>query len=508
MVIFASTWAERGKFVKNRSPFSTLRVISIGLILIAIILAIFQLIQYSRVRAYLPSNLKIAGVDVGNLDREQAAKQLLETYSVPVEMMLNGEIIHLDPSAVDFQLDIDAMLAAADLERTKKPFWEGFIDYLWSRSTTPNEVPLTADYSETRLRSYLDDIAQRYDQPPVSAQPIPGSVNFSPGISGTTLDPDGSVLLIENALYSIQNRSLDLPLKRVDPQRPDFQNLEVLIKQTIDISDFDGIAGIYLMDLKSFKEIHFGYQNSDEVDVQPDIPFSASSIIKVPIMVSAYRRINDTSDSETMELMENMIELSGNEAADWLMDRTIDNIRGPLLVTDDMQTLGLENTFLAGYFSLGSPLLQVIDTPANQRTDVDTDPDIYSQTTPSDIGMLLEDIYQCAKEGGSALIAAFPGEITREECQQMNILLINNRLPLLLTAGLPEGTQIAHKHGWVTTNGVINTIGDAGIIYTLGGDYILVVFLYHPEQLIWDDASLLIAEISRAVYNYYNLPTN
>ncbi|MGW8252079.1 MAG: hypothetical protein ACWGO1_15670, partial [Anaerolineales bacterium] len=69
-----------------------------------------------------------------------------------------------------------------------------------------------------------------------------------------------------------------------------------------------------------------------------------------------------------------------------------------------------------------------------------------------------------------------------------------------------EGTQTAHKHGWVSTNGIINTIGDAGIIYSPGGNYVLVVFLHHPDQLVWDPASALIADISRAVYNYYNIP--
>jgi hypothetical protein len=33
------------------------------------------------------------------------------------------------------------------------------------------------------------------------------------------------------------------------------------------------------------------------------------------------------------------------------------------------------------------------------------------------------------------------------------------------------------------------------------------VFVHHPNQLIWDPASELIADLSRAVYNYYNLPT-
>ena len=120
--------------------------------------------------------------------------------------------------------------------------------------------------------------------------------------------------------------------------------------------------------------------------------------------------------------------------------------------------------------------------------------------------MLLADIYQCAQTGGGSLVAAFPGEITQAKCQSMNTFLINNRLPVLLTAGLPEGTPIAHKHGWVTVNGVINAIGDAGIIYTPGGNYVMVVFLHHPEQLIWDSASTLVAELAQAAYNFYNLP--
>ncbi len=58
----------------------------------------------------------------------------------------------------------------------------------------------------------------------------------------------------------------------------------------------------------------------------------------------------------------------------------------------------------------------------------------------------------------------------------------------------------------MTVNGVINTIGDAGIVYSPGGNYVLVVFLYHPKQLIWESASQLVALLSQEVYNFYNLP--
>jgi len=491
--------------LRKRGPFSFIRILSLLFLAGAVVLTVLQLISFSRVRSYLPAGLMIAGVPVGGLDRQAAAERLLEVYSVPVVIRYEDQPIHLNPAVVDYELDLESMLAVANLERTQKGFWLDFWDYLWGRATFPTQIPLSASYSDARLRAYLEDIAQRYDQPSEAPKPVPGTTRFDPGKPGIALDIDGAVPLIETALNALTGREVALPLQRADPARPAFQNLEVLLKQTLQVEEFDGLAGIYLLDLQTHQELHFAVRDGEDVTVEPDIAFTASSIIKIPIMVSAIRRMGDDPDDETLKLMQDMIELSGNEAADWLMDRVIDDQRGPLLVTEDMQALGLENTYMAGYFSLGSPLLAVIETPANQRTDVFTDPDPYSQTTPSDMGMLLEDIYQCAQTGGGALTAVFAGEISQADCQRMNTSLIANRLPVLLTAGLPEGTSIAHKHGWVTVNGVINTIGDAGIVYSPGGNYVIVVFLYHPTQLVWDPASLLIAELSNAVYNYYNM---
>jgi beta-lactamase class A len=483
-----------------------LRFVSLGLLLAALIIATLQLVRFSRVRTYLPAGLVIAGVPVGGLDRNQAAERLYEVYSQPVELRYGENIIHLSPSAVDFKLDIENMLAVANLERTERQFWDDYWDYLWGRSTFPGQIPLSATYSEQRLQVFLQDLAARYDQPAEPATPRPGTVSFQPGKPGAALDQDNALVMIQGAMVSLESRVVNLPLRSTNPPRPIFQNLEVLLKQTLILAEFDGLAGVYLLDLQTAQEIHFAVQNEQDIPVNPDIAFSASSLIKLPIMISALRRAGNNPDSETLKLLSDMVEKSGNEAGDWLMDRVIDPLRGPLLVTEDMQRLGLENTFMAGYFSLGSPLLQIFETPANLRTDVNTRPDIYSQTTPSDIGMLLSDIYQCVRTGGGTMTAVFPGEITQAKCQLMNTSLINNRLPLLLTAGLPEATPIAHKHGWVTNNGVINTIGDGGIIYSPGGNYILVVFLYHPTQLIWDSSAALVAELSRATYNFYNLP--
>jgi hypothetical protein len=120
------------------------------------------------------------------------------------------------------------------------------------------------------------------------------------------------------------------------------------------------------------------------------------------------------------------------------------------------------------------------------------------------MGMLLEDIYLCADNGQGPFKAIFGDEITQSECQIMIDYLTKNKMPSLLEAGVPDVTEVAHKHGWVTYNGIMQTLGDAGIIFSPGGDYVLVIFLYHPQQLIWDNASSLVGQLSAAVYNFYN----
>ena len=138
--------------MRNRRNFSALRWISIFMIFFAIGLATLQIASFSRLRAVFPAGMTIADVPVSGLTRQTSAQRLLETYNLPVELRYKENIIHLDPSVVGFELDLESMLAAADLERTRTPFWLAFWDYLWGRAATGAEIPLRASYSEERLR--------------------------------------------------------------------------------------------------------------------------------------------------------------------------------------------------------------------------------------------------------------------------------------------------------------------------------------------------------------------
>ena len=78
--------------------------------------------------------------------------------------------------------------------------------------------------------------------------------------------------------------------------------------------------------------------------------------------------------------------------------------------------------------------------------------------------MLLMDIYHC-EDGGGALLAVYPDQVSPQECGRMMDLLANNKIGILIEAGVPEGTRVAHKHGWVDSP--FHVLGDAGVVFTV-----------------------------------------
>ncbi len=493
--------------MRNRGSSFATRWISLAFFVAAIILLMVQLVTYSRLRANYPIGMKIAGVPVGGIDPQTASQRLLQVYTnTPVEIRLGDQIVQMDPSSAGYSINLDSMLAAADYERTGGAFWLGFWDYLWNRQSNPAEIPLIDSINSEQLENYLrTEIAARYDKPAVPAQPVAGSTQFQTGLPGQSLDIARAAVLVEDALRSPSSRVVTLPFSNVRPPRPSLSNLQIQLQQIIDLAGFDGIVGFYLKDLQSGETLHFVYLDGELVPVNPDVAFTASSTIKIPIMITTYKTNGPALDESTKELILDMITKSENPQSDALMAR-LDEYSGPLIVTETLRQLGIENTFIAGYFKEGSFLLEKIQTPANSRGDISADPDAYNQVTASDIGTILEDLYQCSETGGGALVAAFPGKITKAACEEMIEFLKKDRIGVLIEAGMPEGTQLAHKHGWISgPSGIIQNISDAAIVYTPGGNYVLAIYVYHPVQAIWEPVSEMIAQISEATYNYFNL---
>ncbi len=464
-------------------------------------LFIFEIVRYSQTYAQLPAGLSLGGVPVGGLTQDAALQQLVTAYGAPVELRYQDQLILLEPAVVAFQVNTTVMLPQAGQARTGADFWNGLWDYLWLQPPDTRDVPLRATYSQDRLRAFLDDVAARYDRPGSPPQADPGQLGFKPGAPGHTLNVDAAIELVDTALHSPDQRLVDLPLVEQTSIQPSLGTLAELVRANAQLFEFDGVFSLYLADLASGEELNLTLANSEPIS--GPVAFSGMSTIKIPIMVSFFTRNSGALSEGEDLLLQRSIEESGNTATDLLL-KTVgvgDGLDGTLNATDDMRRLGLANTYISGLLDVAGAVLTPFATPANSRTDVNLQPDPYNQTTAEDMGVLLVMLYQCS-QGGGALLAAFPGQVTPEECQKMIQYLTQNQVgPIFITGGTPGGV-VAHKHGWDTVP--LTNVGDAALVFTPGGDYVLTMYLHQAETIGYEDANRFLISMARAIYNYYN----
>lgn len=120
----------------------------------------------------------------------------------------------------------------------------------------------------------------------------------------------------------------------------------------------------------------------------------------------------------------------------------------------------------------------------NSEGYVGTSLQALQKTTAADVALLLERLYK--------------GELLEPETSLLYLThlkqqRVNNRLPL----GLPAGTVIAHK-----TGDLYGYLHDAGIVYSPGGDYVIVM-----TSGPWKSGSQGVSkfiELSRIVYTHFN----
>jgi beta-lactamase class A len=241
-------------------------------------------------------------------------------------------------------------------------------------------------------------------------------------------------------------------------------------------------------------------QTGDSLYLNADDSFHAASTMKVPVMIELFRSIDagklrldqgillvnqfgsivdgspysldagDDSDSSAYkltgtrvplkELINRMITRSSNLATNAL----IELVRAPN-ANETAHMLGARNIRV---------LRGVEDNKAFQAG-------MNNTTTARDLAVLLEAI-----ETGRAA--------SRSSCDAMREILLHQEFNEEIPAGVPPGTRVAHKTGWIT--GVLH---DAAVVYPPGRKpYVLVVLTRDiPDDKV---ARRLISDISRMVW--------
>ncbi len=443
----------------------------------------------------LPRGVTIAGLPMHGMTREQALSALAVAYASPVTVYYQEQPIILVPEMVDLVLDVEVTAANLDKILLAQAGVRGFVNYVTDlvlqRQPPAQSVQPILTYSRERLDAFLARTAQQYDHLPIEPVPLPEAASFRLPEPGTTLDIDASRPLLVAALLSPAINEVHLVVE-IEPTPP--ASVDIL-RQALDglLADFTGVAGIFVKDLETGRELCYNC----------NVAFAGLSTLKIGIVLELYRQLNAAPDPNTSALIGAALVDSDNAAANLLLAQigAGNPYTGALQVTDFLWGLSLSNTFLAAPYDLKEGIAPPgFTTPANSRTDITTQADPYLQTTPLDMGLLLESLYQCGEKGSGLLRLLHPHEITPEECRNLLAWLEQNQTRTLLAEGMPAELRMAHKQGWAG-----DTHADIVLVYSPGAHFVASVFLYQPEWLVWEESAPLFADIGRLVYRFFNV---
>ncbi len=256
----------------------------------------------------------------------------------------------------------------------------------------------------------------------------------------------------------------------------------------------DRFGAVFVLDLLS----------GDSFALNDDVAFSGMSLTKIPILAAYFERHEGPLSEEHAYWLANTMMCSENITTNRLLEVIGDGdpYRGAQRVTAFMQALDLRGTFLVSPYTTGieppanatpAPAVSTITTGADQ---VSAQPDPFNQIVPSDLGWLLAGIYQCAQDGTGLLIERFPNAFTAQECRQMLRAMDANEIGVFLEAGVPPGTTVIHKHGWIN-----DTHGDAGLVIAPDAAYVFVAALYGENWLEFEQSAPALAEMARRTWN-------
>jgi beta-lactamase class A len=240
----------------------------------------------------------------------------------------------------------------------------------------------------------------------------------------------------------------------------DRERIENVLEDTRQkIEGYNGIAGLYVRDLEG----DFGY------GIRPDERFFTASVIKVPVMVAVYRKVDEgqLSFSQEVEIKEedwaagagwlqwekagtrqtvgDLLLLMMTQSDNVATNALVRIVGGPDHVNEVARSMGAENTLLYQKVSSERGAVPALD----------------NRSTPRDLATMMQKI----AEGKAA---------SEKSCGYMIDLMHENKLDWWLDAGLPEGVDAANKAGWL-----YRVYDETGIVQHDGHGYVITIMTKH-----------------------------
>lgn len=262
-----------------------------------------------------------------------------------------------------------------------------------------------------------------------------------------------------------------------------------------ELTSYNGIMGIFIDDF-----------TGNKIEIDSDVKFESASTIKTFILIDLFQQVYDGTrylDDMLIYTESNKIEGSGVlKSLDTGVRLSVKNFAVLMIIISDNVATNVLIDYL-GIDHINSTIKKwgFNDTVLHNKINFDKY-DSLGTTTPKDYGR----VFTMLHEGTL---------IDRESCDQMLEIFMKQHYNSMITKNFPqyylsgddspaseeEQIIVASKSG--SMNACRN---DGGIVYTLYGDYVIVMFnkdfydpLYYPEH----DATFYGAKVSRMVLDQY-----
>lgn len=263
-----------------------------------------------------------------------------------------------------------------------------------------------------------------------------------------------------------------------DPFKASFDAMTAELQRTASSSRWR--TAVYVKDLQRGYE--WAYHAEDL--------FPAASLIKLPIMVGVFEKIQRGQLSLYSKLkLRRTTRMGGSGSLKWQRDGTQYTVRYLLekLIkeSDNTAMLLLLDEVGIGFLQQYFPQMGLVYTEIN------------SDGLRLDSNGVRTENYTTAREMGAVLERIYRGELVNGFASELMLdILKRKRARTRLAKHLPPGWQIAHKTGLLR-----RSCHDAGIVFSPNGDYVLVVLTGRVDS--YPAAKELIARLGKTTYRTY-----
>lgn len=266
-------------------------------------------------------------------------------------------------------------------------------------------------------------------------------------------------------------------------------NVDKQLQQKLEeyTKDFKGIAGVYVYNLETGKE----------AGINPDTIFPTASIVKIPILIGLFDKI----EKEEITLNDTLLyrdsrAYGGSGVMQFYKDSTVTDLRtlAALMITYSDNVTSIWSQQLAGGGELINPLMEKIGmehTRVNSRTEGREkiwEKYGWGQTTPREMATLLVKIRNRELVSDAA-------------SDEMYRMLSNSFYTDYALSQIPPYIQTAAKQGMVN-----KSRSEAVLVNAPSGDYAFYIATKDNQDTSWDygnEAWELQRNISAMLWNYF-----